>query len=233
MEETNTNSLSSTPDTFLNLKGQKPEIKKYIYEFNECDKKRCSATKMLKFAQAQPIKSKSFRGIILSPLSTKCISAEDKLIVELYGLAVLDCSWNKLIDFMNNKDTTKNFKIKKVTRNSKIKEYDNFDQKKDDSSKFNILPKNQTLNRILPFLVPTNPVNYGKAYKLNCVEAFAAALIIIGKRGEAETLLENYNYGPAFIKVNEELFLLYEKCINAEGILTAEKEYLNKYKKCP
>ena len=48
----------------------------------------------------------------------------------------------------------------------------------------------------------TNPVNYGKPWRLNCVEALAAAFYIVGLDEPAEILLEKFGWGHAFWKVN-------------------------------
>lgn len=40
----------------------------------------------------------------------------------------------------------------------------------------------------VPFLIATNPVNYGKPWRLNCVEALAAGFYITGHDDWAEVL---------------------------------------------
>jgi hypothetical protein len=40
----------------------------------------------------------SYPGVILSPVGRCCVSREDKELVGTKGLAVVDCSWNRLDD---------------------------------------------------------------------------------------------------------------------------------------
>ena len=58
-------------------------------------------------------------------------------------------------------------------------------------------------DRKLPFMVAVNPVNYGVPYKLTCVEALAAVLMITGFEKEARQILEPFSFGRAFFTVNQ------------------------------
>ncbi|GMM27320.1 ribosome biogenesis protein [Martiniozyma asiatica (nom. inval.)] len=80
--------------------------------------------------------------------------------------------------------------------------------------------------RLLPYLVAGNPVNYGRPMRLNCVEAVAACLAIVGHRDWAEQLMSNFEWGKAFLEINQDLFDLYEDCTDSQSIQDAEKEFL-------
>jgi pre-rRNA-processing protein TSR3 len=54
----------------------------------------------------------------------------------------------------------------------------------------------------VPYLLATNPTNYGKPWRLNCVEALAAAFYIAGFDAYAERLLSGFGWGGSFWKVN-------------------------------
>ena len=76
--------------------------------------------------------------------------------------------------------------------------------------------------RALPFLVAANPVNYGKPFILSSVEAFAAALIILGCREQAELLLSKFTWGDTFLTLNREPLEEYEKAGNSAEIIEAQ-----------
>lgn len=73
-----------------------------------------------------------------------------------------------------------------------------------------ILPVSLILPRLIlrwrhavPYLIATNPVNYGKPWRLNCVEALAATFYITGFDSYAERLLSCFGWGHSFWEVNK------------------------------
>ncbi|MBN1860364.1 MAG: DUF367 family protein, partial [Candidatus Thermoplasmatota archaeon] len=59
-------------------------------------------------------------------------------------------------------------------------------------------------SRALPFLLAANPVNYGKPYQLSTLEAFSAALYILGEVAQAREILRIYTWGLRFLELNQE-----------------------------
>ncbi|CAO2656387.1 Nn.00g051900.m01.CDS01 [Neocucurbitaria sp. VM-36] len=82
--------------------------------------------------------------------------------------------------------------------------------------------------RLLPYLVAANPTNYGKPWRLNCVEALAACYYICGRPEWAESILETFSYGRAFLDINAALLKRYAACENEEQIKKAEEVWLAK-----
>ncbi|ETI24894.1 hypothetical protein G647_04264 [Cladophialophora carrionii CBS 160.54] len=85
--------------------------------------------------------------------------------------------------------------------------------------------------RLLPYLVAANSVNYGKPWRLNCVEALAACFAICGHHDWAEIVLQHFSYGEAFLEINSQLFKRYAACQNEEEIKKAEEKWLAKLEK--
>eukprot|EP00946_MAST-07B_sp_MAST-7B-sp1_P001813 g1813.t1 len=81
-------------------------------------------------------------------------------------------------------------------------------------------------HRLLPFLVAANPVNYGKPMKLSCVEALAATLYIVGLCEEAKLLLEAFDWGAEFLKINQDLLDLYTECANGDEVVAVQNRWL-------
>jgi pre-rRNA-processing protein TSR3 len=166
-------------------------MRKVIYEFGQCDPKRCSGHKLVKLKKIDSIPLKSnFNGIILSPDGKFAVSPSDRDHILRFGIGLIDCSWNQV---------------------------ESFD--------FSKLPRKN--NRLLPWLVAANTINYGKPWKLNCVEALAATLYIIGEKDEAKSIFEGFSYGDEFFKLNLDILEIYSNCTNGESIVKAQNDYIN------
>ena len=82
--------------------------------------------------------------------------------------------------------------------------------------------------RLLPYLVAANTVNYGKPWRLNCVEALAAAFYICGHPDWAEEILASFSYGESFLQINSSLLKKYAACEDEAGIKKTEAQWLER-----
>src|SRR3990172_4390092 len=80
--------------------------------------------------------------------------------------------------------------------------------------------------RRLPYLVAANPVNYGVPRYLSSVEALAAALILLGERAHAVSLLAKFTWGATFLALNAEPLGDYEAALDADGVAHAESLFI-------
>jgi pre-rRNA-processing protein TSR3 len=86
--------------------------------------------------------------------------------------------------------------------------------------------RSRGVSRALPYLVATNPTNFGKPFKLSTAEAFAAALCIIGYKEQAQIILDKFKWGPHFLKLNEIPLEEYEHAKNSLEVVEMQNEFL-------
>lgn len=85
--------------------------------------------------------------------------------------------------------------------------------------------------RLLPYLVAANSVNYGKPWRLNCVEALGAAFYICGHPEWAEEVLSHFSYGEAFLEINSSILKRYAACKDEADIKKAEEAWMARLEK--
>ncbi len=81
-------------------------------------------------------------------------------------------------------------------------------------------------SRALPYLVATNPVNFGKPFKLSTVEAFSAVLFILGFSEQAKRILGKFKWGPHFLEVNKIPLEEYSKAKSSAEIVRIQEEFV-------
>jgi pre-rRNA-processing protein TSR3 len=85
--------------------------------------------------------------------------------------------------------------------------------------------------RLLPYLVAANSVNYGKPWRLNCVEAMGAAFYICGHPEWAEEVLSHFSYGESFLEINSSILKRYAACKDEAEIKKTEEAWMARLEK--
>ena len=75
------------------------DVRLAMWDLGQCDKRRCTGTRLVRQRVVDELRlGVPFPGVVLSPVGKACVSAEDRDLVGARGLAVVDCSWNRLDD---------------------------------------------------------------------------------------------------------------------------------------
>jgi pre-rRNA-processing protein TSR3 len=82
------------------------------------------------------------------------------------------------------------------------------------------------IRRALPFLMASNPVNFGKPCVLSSVEALAATLYILGEQDHASDLLSKVSWGIRFLEVNREPLDQYAGARDSTEVIKIQRDYL-------
>lgn len=165
------------------------------WDLGHCDAKRCSGKRLMRLGLLRELHvGQKFAGVVISPKAKKIVSREDAPLLEQYGAAVVEASWNRI-----------------------------------DEVPFARI--GGSCSRLLPYLVAANQTNYGRPWRLNCVEAIAACYYICGHPEWAEDILASFSYGEAFLDINSALLKRYAACENEDEIKKAEEKWLAKLEK--
>ena len=82
------------------------------------------------------------------------------------------------------------------------------------------------LLRRLPYLLASNPVNWGKPWQLNSAEAVLASLLIMGFDEQADLFMPRFNWAPEFVNLNRSLLEAYRAADGPEEVERIQNEYI-------
>jgi pre-rRNA-processing protein TSR3 len=85
--------------------------------------------------------------------------------------------------------------------------------------------KGWTPGRALPFLLAANPLHYAQPMQLSTMEAFAAALFILGEDKQARELLASYTWGLQFEALNAQPLAAYAACATSGEVVKVQAEF--------
>ena len=81
--------------------------------------------------------------------------------------------------------------------------------------------------RKLPYLLASNPINWGRPWNLNSAEAVLASLIIMGQDEQAELFMPRFNWAPEFVVLNKALLDEYKAASDDEDVDRIQQEYID------
>jgi pre-rRNA-processing protein TSR3 len=85
------------------------------------------------------------------------------------------------------------------------------------------------LSRSLPYLLASNPINFGVPRKLSTAEAIAAALFILNYRKESEAVMRPFKWGNTFFQLNLKALELYSKGSDGQRMRELEEYVMKKH----
>jgi len=178
-------------------------IRLYVFYTKQDDPKKNTALKLHRLKKIRlttRLGNVPKNSVLLNPFSQKALSIEDLPVIQTKGLVAFDCSWAQAQQF--------------------------FGQKEGQHDSLKKRPRWRFVNRILPYLVAANSINYGKPCKLSTAEALAAALYILGFKDAARFLLDGFKWGEAFFELNGTLLDAYSEATSSAEIVAIQNDYL-------
>ena len=163
-------------------------IRVLVHDKCQCDPKKCTAKRMLKFGVAKEVSvSQIPKGsVILSPFAERALSPADR-VHATKGLVVMDLTWTNIDEF----------------------------------------PRPKGMNeRALPYLIASNPVNWGRPMELNSAEAVVASLYILNEKEQALDIAKRFGWGTEFMRLNGEMLNDYANAKDSAEIVSIQNEYL-------
>lgn len=90
---------NSSTDSEEDVIAKPPKFNVAMWDLNHCDPKKCSGRKLARHGLITNLKlGQRFPGLVLTPVGVNCVSPLDREIIEISGLAVVDCSWAKIAE---------------------------------------------------------------------------------------------------------------------------------------
>ncbi|KAK6238043.1 hypothetical protein QUC31_003512 [Theobroma cacao] len=221
-----------------------PKIQLAMWDFGQCDAKRCTGRKLARFGMLKENivmqewfdlrVNSGFGGIVLSPVGSQCVSKEDYDLMKRKGLAVVDCSWARLSDvpFVKLRGGAPRL-FHEVFDNVLISIISELGSSSIFQKIVLFYEFDECHGIAVPWLVAANPVNYGRPCQLSCVEALSAALLICGEEETANLLLGKFKWGHAFLSLNRELLKAYSECENSGDIISVQNSWLSQQSQVP